>query len=156
MGLIITSNGRELWEPSQDVGRLFVDQIHTLVGIAGAESGVSRVVSDEVEIDGPRFCWFVNQLAKRLGETDHSVLLALASGPFQVAAALHFRLCGDWPKVSPRLYSLLEGARGLGLPCARTGEVPTFAVTTSGARHAEISPSPQSLPPGYRLYDFEE
>ena len=111
MGVIVSSDNREVWEPSLAVGYLFVDQLHSLERLIGLESGVSPVTSDEVTIDSIRFEAFIRGCLRKLEETDHRALVVLVAGCLQLAIAVNHRITGEWPTVPERHRFLVDNAR---------------------------------------------
>jgi len=110
MGLIVSSDNRDVWEPSLAVGYLFVDQIHSLERLVGLESGVSPVVSDEVTIDPARFQSFIKGCLRILETSNNGPLVAMTAGPLLIAIALCHAITGKWPPVPEHLRNLVDDA----------------------------------------------
>lgn len=110
MGIIVAARGRSIWEPSMKVGFCFVDQVRSLETLLKVESGVSPIISDEVEINPVLFEAFVAHCLDRLERTNNGELFALVMGCLQICIALNWKIGGNLPSVSSRLKPLIEGA----------------------------------------------
>lgn len=110
MGIIVKFAGRSIWEPSLRVGYCFVAQVRSIEELLDIQSGVSPVVSDELDINLASFKNFLSVCLDKLERTNNGDLFALVMGCLHICIALNWQMGGKLPKVSPRLQPILEGA----------------------------------------------
>jgi hypothetical protein len=113
MGIIVSFNDHIVWEPSQTVGRLFVEQIRTLEHMLNTDSGVTNIVADEVEIDGDKFADFIDICIDTLSRSNNGPLVVMASGCLAVSLSLYAMASGIWPTLPENLNSLLSSAQSV-------------------------------------------
>jgi len=66
MGIIVQFAGQSIWEPSLRVGFCFVAQVRSIEQLLDVRSGVSPIISDEVDINLAEFENFVGQCLEEL------------------------------------------------------------------------------------------
>jgi hypothetical protein len=95
MGLIFEVNDQSIWQPSQSVGRLFLQAIASLETLVDCQSGITESnSSDDFEIDPLALRAFVVAVAERLSNSNNESFLALASPTFFHLIALLRRAGG--------------------------------------------------------------
>ncbi|MBV8437896.1 MAG: hypothetical protein JOY95_10325 [Silvibacterium sp.] len=116
MGIVVFSEGREVWSPSLKVGALFMAQISALEKAFDVKSGIISPLADELEIDASTFVAFVQKVMDSLTQTNNRSLIVLSAGCLQVAIALIFQITGIWPAIPKYLDSFLGDAHKVMLP----------------------------------------
>lgn len=109
MGIVVKFAGQSIWEPSLKVGFCFVAQVRSIEQLLDVRSGVSPIISDEVDINLAEFENFVGQCLEKLERTNHGALFALVMGCLQICMALNWKMGGKVPPISSKLQPLLEG-----------------------------------------------
>ncbi len=103
MGIIVKFAGRSIWEPTLRVGKCFVAQVKSIEEVLDIESGVSPIISDEVDINLAKFESFLSLCLGKLERTNDGELFALIMGCLQVCIALNWKMGGRLPPVSAKL-----------------------------------------------------
>jgi len=111
MGYIVTKGDEVIWSPSQEVGRLFSEQIQALERVVGMPSGVSIDTADSMEVDPWLLTQFTGAALDYLAKTKNTRLMAMASGCVEIAIALNAAMTGCWPEVPQPLDGLLARSR---------------------------------------------
>lgn len=111
MGIIVESNGKEVWSPSLRVGNLFFDQVKAMERVLDQKSGVEWSLDDTLEVDPTAFDTFINNALLTLEATNNAALFAMSRGFLEIAIALNAKLQGEWPQVSAKLLPLVENAK---------------------------------------------
>ncbi|MEV0610179.1 DUF6086 family protein [Polymorphospora rubra] len=83
-----------VWNPSNGVAHLFVDQSMAISRLIGHESGVGAIIQDECQIEVDAFQRFVQLLVNTYQESNHTVLRALVRGYLGMSLALAARIGG--------------------------------------------------------------
>lgn len=97
-------DGRDVWNPSSEVARVFLAQTEVMAHYLAMDSGLGPVVSDEVIIDTMRFAAFTSAFTQRMLEyADDSCFHALMSGCFSIVLGLRNQLHMSTPTNDPRI-----------------------------------------------------
>lgn len=51
MSIFFEHNGHTIWNPSNGIARLFLSQVNSVAEFLQVESGLSDIISDEIQID---------------------------------------------------------------------------------------------------------
>jgi hypothetical protein len=113
MGMIIESNGKEVWSPSLRVGNLFFDQVRAMERVLDQKSGVDSYLDDTLEIDPITYNAFIESALRTLENTNNAALIVMSMGLLEVAIALNAKIHGEWPHVSVKLLPLVANAKNL-------------------------------------------
>jgi hypothetical protein len=84
----------DLWNPSNSVARLFIEQSKTLARIVGTEPGLGPIIEDECEIDPEGFSDFVSALLAAYQRSNNGALKSMMAGVLGISLVLLER--GDW------------------------------------------------------------
>ncbi|MET9552306.1 DUF6086 family protein [Streptomyces sp. NPDC006645] len=77
-----------LWNPSNGVARLFMNQVALYEAEVGLPSGIGPMKADECQIDPIAFTAFVDALLAWRSETRHAVMVTLSEGFVATVLAL--------------------------------------------------------------------
>ena len=66
----VTSDGRDLWNPSSFTAQLFCDQAESIARHLGVDSGLGPIVSDAVVVSELSFVSFAQSFAVQLSQVD--------------------------------------------------------------------------------------
>jgi hypothetical protein len=94
--------GATVWNPSNDVGRLFVRSADALAPAVGLPTGISQAHPgdpDEWAVDMPLFEAFVDALTDRYQRSTHLILRSLMEGFIATALVLVERGGGSTPSL---------------------------------------------------------
>lgn len=94
MGFVVTCNGRDVWEPSLTVGKLFFEQIQSIEKIVGQYSGITSPYDDELEVDADELKNFLLKCSKFSSESNNAQLQTLMSGCLEVSRHLYHLISG--------------------------------------------------------------
>jgi hypothetical protein len=86
-----------LWNPSNLVAQLFIQQAKSLAASTGVESGIGGLDNDECDVDLPVFNHFIEHLVDRYRRSNHGVLRALMAGFLATSMVLVQRAGGRVP-----------------------------------------------------------
>ncbi|MBO0652504.1 hypothetical protein J1792_06800 [Streptomyces triculaminicus] len=109
----------DLWNPSNSVARLFLDQANTLARLIDRKSGLGPIIEDECEINFPEFLKFVDSLVEAYQNSNNRPFRALLRGFISVALVLVERGGGVLESVSPEdseMWENLRSSNALGMP----------------------------------------
>jgi Family of unknown function (DUF6086) len=81
-----------LWNPSNQVATLFLEQAHDFCAFAGVASGLGPIWEDECNINLSEFTVYVENLAVRYQTSKHGVLRALMEGFLSTSLVLLARV----------------------------------------------------------------
>ncbi|HEX3785696.1 MAG TPA: DUF6086 family protein [Pseudonocardiaceae bacterium] len=90
---------KDVWNPSNGVGLLFLRSAEALAPIAGLPTGISAANADEWVIDMPAFAEFVGALVDRYQRSTHVILRSLMEGFIATLLVLVERGGGDIPSL---------------------------------------------------------
>ena len=90
--------GREVWNPSSAVARLFMQHVVALEHVVGAPAGLSDGNSDEVNIDAHALGAFLDAVGERVSRSNNRALLVLVTPATQLLCGLYARCEPDNPK----------------------------------------------------------
>ncbi|MFE9571052.1 DUF6086 family protein [Streptomyces sp. NPDC006692] len=93
----------EVWNPSNSVARLFLQQATSISELVDHPSGLCEIIEDECEIDPRTFSSFVDAIASTYQATNNEVLKSLIEGFASVASVLVERINGAAPSRRPEL-----------------------------------------------------
>lgn len=79
MSCFFEMSGRTVWNPANEVARLYVEQAAALARVLGVASGVGEIVNDECELDEEVFQGFVAKLLEH-PRAGHPVFRELTEG----------------------------------------------------------------------------
>lgn len=91
MSIFFEAGDVDLWNPSNNVGRLFVHQARVFEAMLDTRSGVSDVSSDTVQIEPKAFAEFVESLVQLHDNSNHDVYRNLMRGFIGTALVLASR-----------------------------------------------------------------
>ncbi|QKV69815.1 MULTISPECIES: DUF6086 family protein [Streptomyces] len=97
MSCYFLSQGKDLWNPSNSVARIFVDQAIMLAKEMGLDSGIEGIIEDECEIHGDRFTAFLHALLLRHGKSNNQALRSLLEGVTAIGLVITERAGWDMP-----------------------------------------------------------
>lgn len=80
MSIFFEAGETDLWNPSNNVGRLYVGQARLFETLLGTASGISDVTSDTVYVDKSVFSEFVGALTQLHEGSNHPVYRNLMRG----------------------------------------------------------------------------
>ncbi|KJY43636.1 hypothetical protein VR41_02390 [Streptomyces sp. NRRL B-1568] len=112
-------NEEDLWNPSNSVARLFLEQADTLSRLVGKDSGLSPIIEDECEINLSEFINFTDSLVKAYQDSNNKAFRSLLCGFISVALVLVERGGGSLESVSPEhseMWERLRASNSMGMP----------------------------------------
>jgi hypothetical protein len=80
--------GKDVWNPANQVGQVFVGQVEIASRILGVESGVEPIVEDECHIDAEKFEEFTSALSSAVQRTNNLAFRGMLQGVLEVCAVL--------------------------------------------------------------------
>lgn len=86
-----------LWNPSNGVAQLYVNQLDAIARVVEIPTGLGPQVADEYEIDMPVFTRFVDTLVRRYCSSNHPVLRSLIEAVAVVGIVVVERAGGAVP-----------------------------------------------------------
>lgn len=107
MSIFFYCDGKEVWNPPHDVGKIFVGQIGVVEKNYGLCSGFTANLADEVEINKVEVRLFLGALCEILRKTGSSCLIGLIQGVFSVVAGLNGKI-GNGDSIAEQFPELLE------------------------------------------------
>ncbi|MFE3015933.1 DUF6086 family protein [Streptomyces sp. NPDC059256] len=87
--------GRDVWNPSNRVAEIFINQAHVVAYAYTMESGIGDIIDDECAIDHQLFLNFISTLADRHEESNNHSLRQLLEGVITVGLVLLVRAGGS-------------------------------------------------------------
>ncbi|MCH6163480.1 DUF6086 family protein [Streptomyces marispadix] len=88
MSCYVTIAGKDVWNPANQVGKIFVGQVELVSRILGVESGVEPIIEDECHIDAEKFSAFTSSLSSTVRRTNNFAFRELLQGVLEVCAVL--------------------------------------------------------------------
>ncbi|MGO4430062.1 DUF6086 family protein, partial [Streptomyces sp. MCAF7] len=79
MSCFFQIEGKDVWNPSNFVAQLFIEEARALARSMGLESGIGDIVDDECELSTAEFLAFTAALTKRHWNTNNPTLKDLLS-----------------------------------------------------------------------------
>ncbi|QLE72837.1 hypothetical protein FGW37_15695 [Streptomyces rectiverticillatus] len=119
MSCYFQANDTDIWNPSNSVARLFLEQAGNLSNLMGVESGLGPVIEDECEIDFTAFTKFVDSLVKSYQQSNNSAFRSLIGGFVSVALVLVERGGGVLESITPEhaeMWESVRAANAMGMP----------------------------------------
>ena len=111
----VTSDGRDLWNPSSFTAQLFCDQAESIARHLGVDSGLGPIVSDAVVVSELSFVSFAQSFAVQLSQVDpESGAHVLLEGCFSIVGALAAKLGVEWSHHEATARLVSDGARLVG------------------------------------------
>lgn len=99
-------DGNDVWNPSNSVARLFVDQGGSLSRLLNVKSGIGDIVEDECRVDRQAFEVFTALLVVKYQEANNAALQSLLSGFIPIALVLVQRAGGPSHAIPPESLDL--------------------------------------------------
>jgi len=113
MGFVFELDEQRSWNPSYNVGWVYVEQLRTLERLFGLRSGVEYTAKETLRLDLPVLQRFVDWVLRVLPTIEERALLVLVAGCCQVTIALLDKAAGQTTKAPPGYEWLVEAARNL-------------------------------------------
>ncbi|MEU9445779.1 DUF6086 family protein [Streptomyces sp. NPDC048304] len=88
MSCFVDIDGNDVWNPANQVARLFISQARATADAFRLDSGVGDVIEDQCGIDGRAFTSFVTTLIAEYEHTNNPTLRRLTEGVLVVSLAL--------------------------------------------------------------------
>jgi hypothetical protein len=95
MGIVIEYKGNSFWEPSQRVGRLFVNTTSAIADIYKIESGINEYMDDTFDIEEKKFRNFTIFLSEHFNKSDNIIEKQLIVGGLVFLLAIFSYLFDD-------------------------------------------------------------
>ncbi|GAA1108456.1 MULTISPECIES: DUF6086 family protein [Streptomyces violaceusniger group] len=110
---------RDLWNPSNSVATLFLDQAEAFSRLVGHSSGLGPIVEDECQVDVARFQKFTGLLVKRYQDSNNRTLRSLTEGFIVVSLVLVQRAGGEVEEIEQgyaEMWTALREAQDRAMP----------------------------------------
>jgi hypothetical protein len=88
MSCFFRIGNNDVWNPSNLVAKVFVEQVATLSHLTHMDSGVGAIVDDECEIDCIKFSDFTISLLGKYNSTNNTALKSLFEGALIICLIL--------------------------------------------------------------------
>ncbi|MEU1944587.1 DUF6086 family protein [Streptomyces sp. NPDC059474] len=96
MSCFFRLEGEDVWNPSNFVARLFIEEARTLARLLEVESGIGDIVDDECELSTKEFLNFTIALAERHWNTNNPTLKDLLAAVTGINCVLLDRVGQDF------------------------------------------------------------
>jgi hypothetical protein len=101
-----------LWNPSNEVARLFKGQIEVVASVLRLDSGLGDIIEDECEVAPDVFERFVAEAMKQYQHVLHPIFRSLTVGVIATASVLVERAGGQLPELDPEQSTAWTALRG--------------------------------------------
>ncbi|MEU1818005.1 DUF6086 family protein [Streptomyces roseifaciens] len=101
----------DIWNPSNSVARVFLEQAEALSRLTGEETGLGPVIEDECEISIHEFSKFTDNLVTTYQNSNNRAFRSLLEGFISVALVLVERGGGTLESITPEYSEIWESLR---------------------------------------------
>jgi hypothetical protein len=98
MSYTVYCDDEYLWGPALEVGNYFIGSVQMLEKMLKADSGVTSLIADTIEIDKTKLRKFVELSLNKIETTNNTPFFAMISGTVEILLALDAKVNSNPPQ----------------------------------------------------------
>lgn len=111
MSILIIHNEDSVWSPASVVGQVFRAQVRSIETLVETPSGLTEIVSDEINITLDSFDTFLTSVESYFSRTNNDQLVLLVTGCLELLYIIYHELTTLWRTVPAMLDETLLRAK---------------------------------------------